>query len=46
MSRDSERLGVWLAGVGRVIEDGPRGAAARFDDRRIAIRFGPASGHR
>jgi hypothetical protein len=39
-------LATWLADLGCVIEDGPGGASATFDGRRIAIRFGPLSGHR
>ena len=32
--------------LGGVVEEGPRGLAVRFDARRIAIQFGPVSGHR
>ena len=38
-------LGRWLTDVG-VVEDGPDGAVVSIDGRRIAIRFGPVSGHR
>jgi hypothetical protein len=34
-------LGTWLARLGGSVEDGPAGAAATIDGRRIAIRFGP-----
>ena len=39
-------LGRWLSDLGGVVEEGPAGASATLDGRRIAIRFGPVSGHR
>jgi hypothetical protein len=39
-------VGRWVADLGGVVEEGPAGAAVRFESRRIAIHFGPVSGHR
>jgi hypothetical protein len=39
-------LGRWLSDLGGVVEDGPAGASATLDGRRIAIRFGLVSGRR
>jgi hypothetical protein len=39
-------LGRWLADLGGIVEDGPAGASATFEGRRIAIHFGPVNGHR
>jgi hypothetical protein len=41
-----DALGRWLADRGGLVEDGPAGASATFDGRRIAIHFGPVTGHR
>jgi hypothetical protein len=38
-------LATWLADFGGVVESDPRGATATFEGRRIAIYFGPVSGH-
>ena len=38
-------LGSWVLDMGGAVEEGPAGPAVRFDGRRIAIRFGPISGH-
>jgi hypothetical protein len=39
-------LATWLADFGGVVEADARGASANFEGRRIAIYFGPVSGHR
>jgi hypothetical protein len=39
-------LGDYLADLGGQIEQGPMGPEVAVDGRRIAIRFGPTSGHR
>ena len=39
-------LGAWVSDMGGAIEQGGGGAAVRFNERRITIRFGPISGHR
>lgn len=39
-------LGTWVSDMGGAIEPEGDGAAVRFNERRIAIRFGPISGHR
>ena len=37
-------LGRYVANVGGRLSPGPDGFVAAFDDRRIAIRFGPEAG--
>jgi hypothetical protein len=39
-------LGSWIADLGGTVEDRGGGTAVQFASRRIAIRFGPVSGHR
>jgi hypothetical protein len=39
-------LGSGICDLGGVVEEGSGGAVVRFEGRRIAIRFGPVSGHR
>jgi hypothetical protein len=38
-------LASWVADLGGEVEDDAGRAAVRFAGRRIAIRFGPVSGH-